>query len=85
MRISAINNQQNYNNNLNFQARRGNNVGGKKGVVLGGLAGLMMTGAMMATCPVDWKKIKTWPIVATALTTAGAYYGKFIEDLNKRK
>ncbi len=86
MKISAINTQQHY-NNVNFQGRGnlGNKHYGRRGAVLGGITGLMMTGAMMATCPVDWQKIKTWPIMGIALTTAGAHNGKLIGDIFENK
>lgn len=71
MRIAAINC-----NNTTFESK----ARGKAGAVIGGVTGLMMCGAMMATCPVDWHKIKTWPIVGVALTTGGALQGKMIAD-----
>lgn len=81
MKISAINNKQTYNNNVNFQAK----TRGKAGAIIGGITGLMMTGAMMATYPLDWQNVKTWPIVAMSLTAGGALEGKMIGDSIDRK
>ncbi len=71
MRVSPIN----Y-NNPTFESK----TRGKAGAVIGGVTGLLMTGAMMATCPVDWHKIKTWPIVGISFTLGGAMQGKMISD-----
>ncbi len=72
MRVSAINNQQVY-KTTEFKGK-----GKRVGCVVGGITGLLMSGAMIATCPVDWTKIKTWPIVITSLGAGGAMQGALI-------
>lgn len=82
MRITPINNYQ--------QAYRGKCSGkcskrAVKGGIIGGLTGLAMCGAMIATYPLDWKQVKTWPILGIGLTISGAYNGKLIGELMDRK
>ena len=79
MRIGAINNYHpTYRGKCNKRA--------VKGGIIGGLAGLAMFGAMIATYPLDWRKVTTWPILGIGLTANGAYTGKLIgEIMDKRK
>lgn len=79
MKISAIHYQQNYN-----QTFKGSKSG-KKGAIIGGFTGLAICGAMIATYPLDWKQVKTWPIMGIALTTTGAFNGKLIGDIFENK
>ncbi len=79
MRISALNNQQHY------KAPQFQGKGKSAGYVIGGFTGLLMSGAMIASFPGDWKQIKTWPIVVTALTAGGALEGKMIADFFSKK
>ena len=72
MRVSQVNSQQHY-ITPQFQSK-----GKRVGCVVGGLSGLLLSGAMIATCPADWKQIKTWPIVITSLGIGGAAQGAFI-------
>lgn len=79
MRVSSIQNQQIYTERT-FKGKKA-----KAGSIIGGIAGLAMCGAMIATYPLDWKQVKTWPIVGISLTAAGALNGKLIGDIFEKK
>lgn len=79
MRVLTIQNQQIY-SQQSFHGKKA-----KTGSVIGGLAGLAMCGAMIATYPLDWKQVKTWPITGISLTAAGALNGKLIGDIFEKK
>lgn len=78
MRITPINNYQSvYRGKYNKRAI--------KGSIIGGLTGLAVCGAMIATYPLDWRKVTTWPILGIGLTANGAYTGKLISEIIDKK